>query len=156
MISPLKESPAILAPPPALYGLALIIGLALHTFFPRPALPPGLALALSAVLGLLAVLLLASGWRALRQAGTSVNPARPTTALVTSGPFRFSRNPLYLALTLLYLGVGLFVNGLWPLALTVPLLIVMQVGVIAPEERYLEQRFGEAYRAYRARVRRWL
>jgi protein-S-isoprenylcysteine O-methyltransferase Ste14 len=80
----------------------------------------------------------------------------PTTALVTGGPYRISRNPIYLALTLVYLGLALAWGSLWPVVLLAPLLIVMRYGVIGREERYLEARFGDAYRAYRAAVRRWI
>ncbi|HEV8673882.1 MAG TPA: isoprenylcysteine carboxylmethyltransferase family protein [Methylomirabilota bacterium] len=93
---------------------------------------------------------------ALRRAGTSVNPARPTTALVTWGPYRVTRNPLYVGLTMLYLGLTAWFNALWPLLLLPIVLVVMQRGVIVREERYLERKFGEEYRRYKARVRRWL
>ena len=92
----------------------------------------------------------------MRRAGTNVNPRDPTTAIVVEGPFRFSRNPLYLSLILAYLGITLLVNALWPLLLLPPLLVVLHWGVIAREERYLEAKFGESYRVYKARVRRWL
>ena len=77
-------------------------------------------------------------------------------ALVAEGPFRFSRNPIYVALTLIYCGIGVAADSGWVLGLAVPLLAVMRYGVIAPEERYLEAKFGDAYRDYKGRVRRWL
>ncbi len=92
----------------------------------------------------------------MRRAGTNVRPDQPTLALVFDGPFRFTRNPLYLAATGLYLGIALLVDALWPLLLLVPVLAVLRWGVVAREERYLEAKFGEPYRAYKARVRRWL
>lgn len=87
---------------------------------------------------------------------TNVHPSLPATTLVVAGPFRFSRNPMYLARTLLYVGLALLANALWVLAALVPLLIVMHYGVIKREERYLERQFGDAYLQYRAAVRRWL
>jgi protein-S-isoprenylcysteine O-methyltransferase Ste14 len=81
---------------------------------------------------------------------------KPTTALVTEGPFRYSRNPSYVALTLLYVGVALLINALWILLLVVPALVVLRYGVIAREEAYLTRKFGEAYRQYTTQVRRWL
>jgi protein-S-isoprenylcysteine O-methyltransferase Ste14 len=81
---------------------------------------------------------------------------KPTTAIVTKGPFRYSRNPLYVSLTLLYLGVALIINVLWIVLLVVPVLVVMQRGVIGREEAYLERKFGEKYLSYKARVRRWV
>ena len=92
----------------------------------------------------------------MHRAGTNIRPDLPTTALVTEGPFRFTRNPLYLGLTLMYAGIALLIPGTWPLLLLVPVLLVMRWGVIAREERYLERKFGEPYRAYLGRVRRWL
>lgn len=92
----------------------------------------------------------------LRRAGTSASPYRPSAALTTTGPFRFSRNPIYLAMTGLYLGVSLLVNSVWPLLLLAPLLLVMHRGVILREERYLSAKFGEVYAAYKSGVRRWL
>jgi protein-S-isoprenylcysteine O-methyltransferase Ste14 len=97
-----------------------------------------------------------TAFRALSRAHTPVDPLKPTTALVTEGPFRYSRNPIYLALTLLYLGVALLINALWILLLVVPVLVVICYGVIAREEAYLARKFGDAYRQYTAQVRRWL
>jgi protein-S-isoprenylcysteine O-methyltransferase Ste14 len=96
---------------------------------------------------------------ALRQfirAGTHPEPWKPTTALVTDGPYRFSRNPMYLGFTFIYLGVACWVNTAWPVVLLPLVLLVMQYGVILREEAYLERKFGEEYRAFRRRVRRWL
>jgi protein-S-isoprenylcysteine O-methyltransferase Ste14 len=95
-------------------------------------------------------------FRVLSRAHTPVDPLKPTTALVTEGPFRYSRNPIYVALTLLYVGVALLVNVWWILLLVVPVLLVIRYGVIAREEAYLTRKFGEAYRQYTAQVRRWL
>jgi len=75
---------------------------------------------------------------------------------VVTGPFRLSRNPLYLALTLMYVGLALLANALWVLVLLMPLLFMVHFGVVRREERYLERKFGDAYRAYRSRVRRYL
>lgn len=96
------------------------------------------------------------GRRTMQAAGTNIDPTRPATAIVTSGPFRFTRNPLYLALTILYLGLTVALDTWWGVVVMVPLLIVMHRGVVLREERYLEVKFGESYRAYKARVRRWL
>jgi protein-S-isoprenylcysteine O-methyltransferase Ste14 len=92
----------------------------------------------------------------MRRAGTNVRPDQPTLAVVTDGPFRYSRNPLYLGLTGLYVGVTLLADALWPLVLLGPLLGVVQRGVVRREERYLAAKFGAPYLAYQARVRRWL
>ena len=96
------------------------------------------------------------GRRTMEAAGTNVNPSRPAKTIVSSGPFRFSRNPLYLSLTLMYLGLTLAVNTWWGFVALIPLIIVMHAGVVLREERYLEKKFGEPYRQYRSRVRRYL
>ncbi len=92
----------------------------------------------------------------MKAAGTNINPTLPAKAIVSSGPFRFSRNPLYLSLTTIYLGLTLAVNTWWGIVVLIPLLIVMHRGVVLREERYLEQKFGQSYRQYRSRVRRYL
>jgi protein-S-isoprenylcysteine O-methyltransferase Ste14 len=111
---------------------------------------PGVAL------GGLGVGILIWGRGALHAAATDLDPLLPTSAIVTSGPFRFSRNPLYLALTLLYFGLSVAVNTWWGIVVLVPLLIIMHRGVVLREERYLERKFGETYRRYRSKVRRYL
>jgi protein-S-isoprenylcysteine O-methyltransferase Ste14 len=99
---------------------------------------------------------MAAGVLQFKRHGTPVPTDQPTTALVTTGVYGFSRNPLYLALTAIYLGIGLLLPSLLVLALVVPVLILMHYGVVVREEAYLERKFGEPYRAYKKRVRRWL
>jgi len=121
-----------------------------------PILGHGMTLLLGLVLLLLGLAIVIPGRRALRAAGTNVNPSLPTTVIVASGPFRFSRNPLYVGLTLLYCGLTLAFNTWWGLVLLVPILVIMHRGVVLREERYLEQKFGETYRQYCFRVGRYL
>ena len=90
------------------------------------------------------------------RAGTNVPPNKPTVTIVTGGPFRFTRNPLYLGGTLVYLGFAMVLGSVWLLWLFVPMVLVLRWGIIHREERYLEAKFGEVYLAYKARVRRWL
>ncbi len=151
-----SDNPGVIILPPLLYGIAFAVVLALRWFWPMPifdnadALWPGLALVM------LAVVIALWGRSTLLAAGTNVSPSLPTTAIVTSGPFRFSRNPLYMALTLLYLGLTLAVNTWWGIVVLIPLLILMHRGVILREERYLEAKFGESYRKYCSKVGRYL
>src|SRR5215813_3789366 len=150
------DTAQVLVLPPLVYGAAFILGLLLHLMFPVHILPTTLARGIGAV-GILASLsLVFTAFRVLSRAHTPVDPLKPTTALVTEGPFRYSRNPIYVALTLLYVGVALLVNVWWILLLVVPVLLVIRYGVIAREEAYLTQKFGEAYRQYTTQVRRWL
>ena len=123
---------------------------------PRPLLSSSLRCWMGGALVVLGLGITGWGRTLMARAGTNVNPFQPTTALVTTGPFRFSRNPLYVGLTLAYLGGALLTNSVWVLALLVPVLLVMHYGVVRREERYLEAKFGDAYRAYRGRVRRYL
>jgi protein-S-isoprenylcysteine O-methyltransferase Ste14 len=142
--------------PPVLYGLAFLHGLALEWAVPLGRLPHLPSRLIGAALFLAGAAVARWGEQTMRQAGTNVRPDQPALALVTDGPFRFTRNPLYVGLTLLYAGVALLIPALWPLVLLVPVLAIMQWGVIRREERYLERKFGESYRAYLARVRRWV
>ncbi len=97
-----------------------------------------------------------AAFRQFRRHNTSVKPHEPSTALITRGPYRYSRNPIYLALGLLYAGIGIAADSPWTLALLVPALVVMHYGVIIREERYLERKFADAYRRYKSTTRRWL
>jgi protein-S-isoprenylcysteine O-methyltransferase Ste14 len=104
----------------------------------------------------LAVGLLIWGRRTLVAGGTNVDPSLPSTVIVTAGPYRFSRNPLYVGLALVYLGLTVALDTWWGIVLLALVLIVMHLGVIQREERYLAQKFGDHYRQYRAAVRRYL
>ena len=121
-----------------------------------PGGPRGLRFGAGAVLAAAAVGLAAAALWRFRRAGTAAEPWRPSTALVTGGVYRFTRNPMYLAMALLYLGLALAVDSGVALVLFLPLLALVQAGVISREERYLEGRFGDEYRRYRAAVRRWI
>ncbi len=151
-----QDTPGVIAPPPLIYLAGLVIGLGLGHLAPTPILPHGLAYGLGAVLVFIAVGIRLWGGRVMGRAGTSIKPTVPTTALVTTGPFRFSRNPLYVSVTLFYLGIAIAARSLWALALLLVVLVVMQRGVIDREERYLERRFGADYVRYKERVRRWI
>lgn len=142
--------------PPALYAVPLALTLAIHYWL--VALPIG-ARPVTTVLGI--VLLLAglgftiSGVAAVRRHGTTVVPHRPVSALVTSGPYRISRNPMYAGLGLAYTGTALWAGSWWPLLVLPAVLFAIQALVIVPEEQYLAARFGAEFAAYRSRVRRW-
>jgi len=156
MNGPEPDRAKLIAPPPILYLGALAIGLGLHLAFPVRVLPRGVARVAGWIVCLFSAGLGMSGLWVLRKAGTSQNPRRPTTVLVVSGPFRISRNPLYLSLLFLYAGIALLVNSLWISLLVIPLVVVLRAGVIGPEEHYLERKFEDEYRRYRSQVRRWL
>ena len=145
-----------LVPPPVIYLAAVVLGIVIDLWFPLPVLPMPVALGLGAALVAVAGALLGWATRTMLAAGEHPDPDRPTSAIVAGGPYRFSRNPIYLALAVLSAGVALLVNSGWGLALVAPALIATHYWAIAPEERYLEGRFAGEYRAYRSRVRRWI
>jgi len=150
------DTAGVVVPPPLLYAAGFLVGLALDWFLPLGRLPrTNFLKGLGAALIVVTLLLGVSAFRAMRRAGTQVNPYKPTTAIVTSFPFAVTRNPIYLSLTLLYLGLVILFGTVWPLCLLIPVLVVMQRGVILREEQYLESKFGDVYRRYRERVRRW-
>jgi len=150
------DTAGVVAPPPLIYAGALVIGLLAKALYPVPSLPRTLARALGGPLIGSGVLLLLSGLRAMHRAGTDASPYRSTTSLVVDGPYRFTRNPLYLGFTLVYGGITALANSL-PSALLLPLvLLVMRRGVIEREELYLQRVFGEEYVQYKTRVRRWI
>ena len=95
-------------------------------------------------------------FRTMRRANTNVDPRQPATSLVIEGPFQITRNPLYLSMTIFYIGVTLLVNTLWTAILIPFILVLIRKGVIDREERYLERKFGEQYLRYKASIRRWL
>jgi protein-S-isoprenylcysteine O-methyltransferase Ste14 len=150
------DNPGVIAFPPALFAGTLALGLLLHFIFPINFRPRLIAIASAVVVLVGAALIAISAFRAIRHAQTAVNPSCPTTAIVSDGAFSFSRNPIYLSLTMLYVGIALLFNALWALLLLLPLVVVVQNGVIKREEHYLERKFGDEYLRYKVSVRRWL
>lgn len=152
----MSENAGVIAFPPALYAGTLFVGLLLSFVFPIGFLPRLPALVLGALAIICAGSIAISAFRAMHRAQTAVDPSRPTTAIVSDGAFSFSRNPIYLSLTMLYVGIALLVNALWVLLLLLPLVVVVQIGVIKREEDYLERKFGDEYLRYKTSVRRWV
>ena len=150
------DSPGVRIPPPIVYAAALLVGVGLQRLFPLPYAPRPVALALGGALvaGGVAINLTAVPTM-LRGHGT-LNTSAPSAALVTSGPYRFSRNPMYVGLTLIYAGLTSLFAIMWAWPLLILALLDTNIRVITPEERFLERRFGEEYRSYMARVRRWI
>lgn len=151
-----EDKAGVVAPPPLIYLGALIFGLLLGRKFPISFLPRRVARSLGwPLLGGGMVLL---GWFewAMRQADTPASPYKPVEHIATEGPFRYTRNPGYLAMTLIYAGIASLANALWAILLLPGALLVIQRGVIEREERYLERKFGKEYLRYKSRVRRWI
>ena len=144
--------------PPLVYLASLVVGtiLQLTLALPFPLLPRTFTVSLGASLTAVAIALFLFSVDKFRKAGTPVPARKPTTAIVRTGPYRFSRNPIYLAFSLFQLGVAIWVDSLWLLATLVGAVALMHFVVIPKEESYLERRFGAQYLEYKASVRRWL
>jgi protein-S-isoprenylcysteine O-methyltransferase Ste14 len=142
--------------PPFVYLGAIAVGLAIHALWPAHLVPPALGTPIGVVLALAAVALFLSAVRRFRAAGTPVPGNRPATTIVRTGPYRFSRNPIYLAFSLFQLGLAFSVNSVGLLLTLVPAFALMSFVVIPREERYLAARFPSEYVPYKASVRRWL
>ena len=151
-----SDRPGIIPPPPAIYLAFLGLGLLLEWLWPIHILRRDLAVGVGLAILVCGVNGLALAIHAIRHAQSPISPYKPAKVLVTAGPFRFSRNPIYASDTLLYVGLSMLLNALWALALTPVLIWTVQVGVIAREEEYLERRFGDDYGRYKHRVQRWL
>ena len=151
-----NDNAGVIAFPPALYAGTLLLGLIFSFIFPMAFLPRVAALIFGIITAICAALLAVSAFRTMNRAQTGINPSLPTTTIVSDGVFGFSRNPIYLSLTLLYVGIALIFNAFWALLLLLPLLVVVQNGIIKREENYLERKFGAEYSSYKTRVRRWL
>ena len=143
--------------PPLAWGLAVIVGLALNWLLSCPFLPADLPAGwLGATVFALALALVAWAIITITGAGSNVPTNLPTTAIVESGPYRFTRNPIYLGMFLGLIGLAIAFDNLWLLMMLVPFALVIRYGVVAREEAYLDHKFGDVYRDYRSRVRRWL
>jgi len=148
----------VIVRPPFLFFGILLLGLALDYVLPVP-LPTGdgpLRWPLGGGAILVGLAIAAAGIRSFLRAKTPVPSNEPVRTLVTTGIHGWSRNPIYLGMYLIYGGICVVAGSLWMLILLLPLAIILRHGVIAREEAYLERRFGDAYRDYKARVRRWL
>jgi len=156
MQRPDADHPGVIVAPPVLYAVALIITAALEWWLPLALAGNGWAFWVGAALLAAGLAFNLWGVYSLWRHGTAVHPTHPAERIVATGPFRLSRNPLYVGLHAAFVGVALILDTVWGLIVLVPLLLVMHYGVIRREEAHLQARFGDAYAAYRARVRRYL
>jgi protein-S-isoprenylcysteine O-methyltransferase Ste14 len=139
-----------------MYGAAILTGAVLEMVWPLPFVTPAGGRPIGAALVVAALALFVVSVRQLRAAGTPVPGNRPTTVLVRSGPYRISRNPIYLAFSLLHAGLAAWIGSWWLLATLVASVTLVAAFIVPGEERYLEERFGLNYLDYKASVRRWL
>lgn len=156
MIGLERDTAGVLAPPPLLFALPLLVGLAFSWWRPAPFVPAATRWPMGIILVVAALGLLAWAESAMRAAKTSPIPWRPTTAITARGPYRYSRNPMYLGMAVAYVGIAILADSLWALGLLPVALALVHFGAVVREERYLDRKFGDDYDAYRSRVRRWL
>ncbi|MCU0238373.1 MAG: isoprenylcysteine carboxylmethyltransferase family protein [Pyrinomonadaceae bacterium] len=151
-----KDNPNVIAPPPLIFLSGLVLG-GIVTFFDWSLmLPYALAVLLANLLILLGIGVIAIAYLQMRKAKTNIEPWKPTTKILDSGVYKYSRNPIYVAMALIYLGIACLFNSIWFLLFLPICLLVIHFGVILREEIYLENKFGEDYLDYKKRVRRWI
>jgi protein-S-isoprenylcysteine O-methyltransferase Ste14 len=149
----------VVVKPPVLFLGAIVLGCLMSWIVPLgPELGSANARALAAggALALVGLVLFILCVREFSRAGTSLVPGEPSTVVLNSGPYRYTRNPIYISFVIFYFGMAIILTSAWMLLLLIPVLIVLQRGVIEREEAYLQSKFGDAYRKYQARVPRWL
>jgi protein-S-isoprenylcysteine O-methyltransferase Ste14 len=156
MAQPADAAHPIIRPPIA-WAVAFLLGLGLDWLYPLPFVPESWPRFLIGA-GVFALAFALAIWAitTFRAAGTRIDPGKPTSVIVTNGPFRFSRNPIYVGMLLGQTGLAIGFDNAWILASVAPLYLVLRFGVVAREEAYLERTFGSAYIEYKSRVRRWL
>ena len=151
------DTAQVIIRPPVAWGFAIIAGLALNWFAPLPFLPADLLAGwIGAMVFALGLTLAVWAIITITRAGSNVPTNLPTSTIVDNGPYRFTRNPIYLGMFLGLIGLAIAFDNLWLLIMLIPFAFVISYGVVAREEAYLERKFGDVYRNYLSRVRRWL
>jgi protein-S-isoprenylcysteine O-methyltransferase Ste14 len=150
------DNPGVIAFPPLIWLVNAVISVLVHLFIRVPIMRYRICLVCGIIFIIVAPTLALSAFRTMNAAGTNVHPSEPALALVRDGPFRFTRNPMYLALCLLQVALGFFLNDWITLLFVLPLAVIFHYGVILREERYLTAKFGEPYLQYKREVRRWI
>jgi len=151
-----NDAREVVVPPPLIYLFGFLIGLALDTAWPAAFLPATTQYVAGAITIALGLALFAAAVAAFIRARTSPVHERPTTSIITTGVFRYSRNPIYVAMTLVLIGLGLAIDSAWIIAMAMPAVLVIHWFVIRKEEAYLVGKFGDEYERYQQTVRRWL
>jgi len=151
-----KDSANIIASPPLIQLGCVTVGGILQWLWPTTVIPGIIRIPAGIALILLGIGLALCAGREFIKTGETPNPRSSTATLITSGPFHYTRNPLYCAIALIHTGIGITANSLWILIMLIPALLLMMYGVILREEKYLENKFGEVFLKYKNSVRRWL
>jgi protein-S-isoprenylcysteine O-methyltransferase Ste14 len=156
-MSDMADTANVIIRPPIAWALAVVVALALQWLMPLPFLPAAVPAGwIGGAVFAIALALAASAIATLTRAGSNVPATMPTTTIVDAGPYRFTRNPIYLGMIVGLIGLAIAFDSLWLLVALIPFALVIRHGVIAREEAYLERKFGDVYCRYRSRVRRWL
>ena len=142
--------------PPYIHLAFVGLGVILQFIWPVSLLPMLWQFGLPIILLILVYMLGKNAAPQFSKKGTTLGVSTPTTAIVTEGAYRYSRNPIYLGMALLHLAIGILIDSLWVMAFVIPAMIVMTYGVIVREEAYLTRKFGDAYLDYKSKVRRWI
>jgi len=150
------DHPDVILLPPFIFLGCAVTGSVVHFIFPVQVMRHSVSLSFGIVLALVSVSLALWAVGVMKAAGTNVRPDRPTLAIVRSGPYQFTRNPMYLAMCLLQLALGFVLDDWIPVLFTILLMVILHFGVILREESYLEAKFGEQYLAFKREVRRWI
>jgi protein-S-isoprenylcysteine O-methyltransferase Ste14 len=151
-----KEKGPVPFPPPAIYVAGLLLAIVAEVIESSPALHPAITIVAGATFIGLSIYLDGSATKLFMKNKTEIIPWRPASTLVTDGPYRFTRNPMYLGMACLYAGIAFSFGLLWAFALLPIVILLIDRTVIAREEPYLEKKFGDAYIAYKKNARRWL
>jgi len=151
-----NDNPGVIAPPPLIYIAGLALGFAIDFLWPLPLVPTDLRIYAGGFLILISFVPAIWVFKLFVKNRTNLDVRKATHKIVTSGPYRMSRNPVYLSLAMLYAGIAIAADSIWVLALLVPVIIVTNYGVIYREEAYLEQKFGAEYLDFKNSVRRWI
>ena len=150
------DNPRVIAFPPLIWLVNAVISVLVHLFIRVPIMRYGMSLVCGIIFIILAPTLALSAFKTMKAAGTNILPSKPALTIVRSGPFRFTRNPVYLSFCLLQVALGFFLNNWITLLFVVPLALMFHYGVVLREERYLTAKFGEPYLQYKREVRRWI
>lgn len=145
-------------PPPLAFASWLLLGVAIDRYVAAAPIPidRSIRIGLGSFMAFCGIVLLASSRIHFKRTGQSVIPWKPTPELIFQGPYRFTRNPMYVGMTLLEIGLGIALNNLWISLFALPALATVHFIAVLPEERYLSEKFGEGYRTYLTKVRRYL
>ncbi len=146
----------VVASPTMIFAGGLVLGFGLDMMWPATFLPEGWSLPLGLIVIFVAVNIKLFAAREMVRVKTHLDIRKPATDIATSGIYGMSRNPLYIGMILLNIGIGCIVNSVWIFLLSAGLAAALQKGVVEPEETYLEQKFGDKYLRYKAKVRRWI